>query len=386
MIEHDAVTLVLATAPAVPIAAGSVGGPSGRPISSLTGLRGWSAVWVVLYHAQVLAPALHAGWPAAVPLLERGWAAVDLFFILSGFLLMRAHEAELAQPTWRALLRFAGLRLARVYPLNLATLGLIALLLASDHGFRSWFLVWDPGHLAPGEFLATAALATRWFLPTIGSVNPPVWSLSVEMLGYAAFPLLAWAASRRLRVGQLAALIAVMLTLLASFQVVWHRVGVNDLSQDGSAMRMAACFGVGVLLWRLRQQAFAALMGRAGRLAILAVLAVLLASLWRPATVLLPACFGLLILALSFGQGVVNRALCAPVSLFLGGISFPLYLCHLVPLLWLMTALSKEAPRPSWQVAAALGGVIGLVIMLATLLHVLVERPVQRRARKVVVF
>ncbi len=349
--------------------------PDGGAIRSLAGLRGWSAVWVLLYHAQVLAPAIHAGWPTDIPLLDRGWAAVDLFFILSGFLLMRAHEREMARPTRQALLRFACLRLARVYPLNLAVTGLITLLLAADPAFRAWFRLWDPGHLAPADFLATAALATRWFLPVAGSVNTPVWSLSVEMLGYAGFPILAWAAARRLPAAGLAALAAAPLALLAAAQIAGRHVGVNDISQGGSVLRMGACFCSGVLLWRLRRHVPAAWAAPA---AVAAVMAVVLASLAPAGALLLPGCFTVLILALSFDRGAVSRALCAAPSLFLGRISFPLYLCHLVPLLWLMTA----PPRPGWEAAAALGSVVVLVIVLATLLHILVERPMQRLGRK----
>lgn len=367
--------------PAQPAAAGLISRPSSGRIGSLTGLRGYSAAWVLLYHVQALAPAIHAGWPTDIPLLDQGWAAVDLFFILSGFLLMRAHEREMAQPTRRMLLGFAALRLARVYPLNLVTTGLIALLLASDHAFRSWFQLWDPGHLALVDFLATSALATRWFLPAVGSVNPPVWSLSTEMLGYAAFPLLAWALSRRLQAAHLAALAAAALAALAAIQIGWHRVGVNDMSQDGGALRMATGLGVGVLLWRFRQQAHATLAAWAGPVSAVAALAVTLASLGRAGVLLLPACFAVLILALSFDDGVISRVLSSAPSLFLGRISFPLYLCHLVPLLWLMTVLSQGPTRPAWQAAAALCGVVAFVIMLATLLHVVVEYPAQRWGR-----
>ncbi len=353
---------------------------SREPIGCLIGLRGWSAVWVLLYHVQVLAPAIHVGWPTDIPLLDQGWAAVDLFFILSGFLLMRAHEHEMARPTARTLLRFAGLRLARVYPLNLVTTGLIVLLLAVDHPFASWFRRWDAGHLAPAELLATAALATRWFLPVAGSVNPPVWSLSVEMLGYAAFPLLAWAASRRLPAGYLTLLAAAALAVLAAAEVCWHRVGLNDMSQEGGALRMTVCFGVGVLLWRLRQTS-PALAAFAGPVSLLTVLATALASLGGAGVLLLPACFAVLILTLSFDRGMVSVVLSSPPSLFLGRISFPLYLCHLLPLLWLMTVLSRAPATSSWQAGAALCGLITLSILLSMLLHVSVERPAQRWGR-----
>ena len=44
--------------------------------------------------------------------------------------------------------------------------------------------------------MRTLTLTTRWFLPFDGDWNQPTWSLSVELLGYLAFPLLAFAAVR----------------------------------------------------------------------------------------------------------------------------------------------------------------------------------------------
>ena len=99
-------------------------------IKALTGLRIIAAVWVVLFHFR---PMLHDAAPrfgdALAPVLNCGAQGVDLFFILSGFVLATWNYLDRMGPSWsgRAALRFLWLRLARVWPVYLVTLHLAAL-------------------------------------------------------------------------------------------------------------------------------------------------------------------------------------------------------------------------------------------------------------------
>ena len=87
-------------------------------IKALTGLRIIAAVWVVLFHFR---PLLHDAAPrfaaALTPVLDCGAQGVDLFFILSGFVLTWNYLDTMG-PSWSArdTLRFLWLRLARVSP------------------------------------------------------------------------------------------------------------------------------------------------------------------------------------------------------------------------------------------------------------------------------
>src|SRR6185437_8778005 len=83
-------------------------------IDSLTGLRGVAALWVAAYHGVGSLFAL-----ALANLLGSGWLAVDLFFVLSGFIMCHVHLADFAVPSWSAAVRFLKLRIARVYPAHL---------------------------------------------------------------------------------------------------------------------------------------------------------------------------------------------------------------------------------------------------------------------------
>lgn len=350
-------------------------------VPSLTGIRGVAALWVVLYHIQLIAPDLHLPFLSRFTVLGWGWTAVDLFFVLSGFILMHAHGAEFARLRPARLLRFARTRFLRVYPLNLAVLSLIGALLIADPGFAAWYRQLRPGNLSPAAFWQTALLATRWFLPRTGDVNAPVWSLSVEVLGYAGFPFLARALQSRHASWLRPVLLLGGFALLALYRVWTATATNNDLGQIGSVIRMACCFTAGAALHGLRIRAPGWLRPWAGTIAGCCCGALLLCCI-RPAFALaIPPLFVLLIFALSFQTGWVNRLLASRPAVFLGRISFPLYLLHLMPLLWLRHHIAAQ-PHNMPAALAIIIGFLSVNLLLATILNYVVERPAHRWGKR----
>jgi peptidoglycan/LPS O-acetylase OafA/YrhL len=93
--------------------------PRERPnIPALTGLRGVAAAWVALFHLTV-----------GVPILRHGDLGVDVFFILSGYVLTYVYAGKLANSA--AYFGFIRARLARIYPLHLVTLCVLALMVVA---------------------------------------------------------------------------------------------------------------------------------------------------------------------------------------------------------------------------------------------------------------
>ena len=87
-------------------------------IKALTGLRLFAAVWVVLFHFRpMLAEAIPDINTTLAPVLNSGAQGVDLFFILSGFVLAWNYLDRMG-PSWstRDTLHFLWMRLARVWP------------------------------------------------------------------------------------------------------------------------------------------------------------------------------------------------------------------------------------------------------------------------------
>jgi peptidoglycan/LPS O-acetylase OafA/YrhL len=348
---------------------------------SLTGVRGVAALWVYLYHVTNAGFGLGLPGLALFPMSRFGWAGVDLFFALSGFVLMHAHGADLAHPSRARLMRFFKLRIARVYPLSLAALAFVALLVLIDPAFAAWFRAQAPGNLSATAFLKTALLGTRWGLPGHGDWNEPVWSLSAELVGYAAFPVLAWVLVRAKGFWAPVAVAVLSLALLLAFQVATHQTADNFYDLRSALIRM----GCGLTSGAALAMAFArapAWTARAATPLSLAALVLIAAGGVRPDLAwTAPTGFSLLVFSLAFQRGPINALLASEPIHALGRISFPLYLIHAMPLMALSFWGIDDEPAPALA-AAALAGLVVATLSLAALLHIWFERPAQAWGRK----
>ncbi len=158
-------------------------------VASLTGLRGVAALFVFLFHYDMFNPGIRLD--LSIPVIGKalqfplglGWAGVDLFFVLSGFLLtLPFARAALSGERYRRLGRYYRRRLLRVFPAYYAQLAII--LLAG-----AWFLTWQP-------LSGTSLLAHLGMFFNIGwePVRPMVgvwWTLPVELSFYLLLPLIA---------------------------------------------------------------------------------------------------------------------------------------------------------------------------------------------------
>src|SRR5271170_4945983 len=162
-------------------------------IKALTGLRVIAAVWVVLFHFRPLLRDAAPGFRDALsPVLNCGAQGVDLFFMLSGFVLTWNYLDRMGW-SWstRSTLHFLWLRLARVWPVYLVTLHLAALwvifTLHVGHVPSQ-----DIGRLTAVSYVRQILLVQLWFQPFFddSSWDGPAWSISAEWLAYLLFGLL----------------------------------------------------------------------------------------------------------------------------------------------------------------------------------------------------
>ncbi len=148
------------------------------------------AAWVYLYHLRLqLGQFEFGGFDFAV---RRGYLGVDGFFVLSGMVLAHAHPA--LEPRLAEALRFWGKRLLRIYPVHLATVSLLLMVVLV--GWAMGLPPRDPGRFAPGELVRHLLLVHGWGFSARWAWNYPSWSISTELAGYLAFPLL-WFCVRR---------------------------------------------------------------------------------------------------------------------------------------------------------------------------------------------
>ena len=85
------------------------------PLYSLTGVRGVAALWVVLFHIQELSIYQDVSWLDLIPFAAGGFREVDLFFILSGFIMMHVHATDFCNFSIRRYVLFMSLRVIRIF-------------------------------------------------------------------------------------------------------------------------------------------------------------------------------------------------------------------------------------------------------------------------------
>ena len=176
-----------------------------KRLHSLDALRGIAALCVVLWHWQhffALSGAWPQGWQRGVqplywllkPFYDAGWAAVDLFFALSGYVFFWLY-AEAIRQCSIGLGRFALLRFSRLYPLHVLTLFLVAAMQGAFYRATGHFFIYRAND--PQSFLLNLGFVQGWRPDAIQSFNGPAWSVSVEALLYGLFFLLALAGLAR---------------------------------------------------------------------------------------------------------------------------------------------------------------------------------------------
>ena len=336
--------------------------PAADELLPLTSIRGLAAWWVVLFHLRfLLAPWLPVG---TVDLLARGNLAVDLFFVLSGFVIY-LNYGERVTLDRASVGDFLFRRLARVYPLNLLVLlGFLAYAAAAVAFGAATVHGQDPGY-----FLASLLLVQNWGFERATAWNVPAWSISTEFFAYLLFPfLLAWLAPAKRPAWLLVAAIAGLGFSVHAFFRAFGYPFPNAVAETG-LFRCVAQFVIGMLvceLYRRRGQ---------GRLAapLLAGSAALAAAFVLTGAPVVPLAWAALVLGLALGRS--GGLLAAAPLVWLGRISYATYLCHYL-LLTVFKLLFVEAGRP--VPPALLGLYLAAVLAASALLYHGFERPAQK--------
>lgn len=328
--------------------------PPALQLPALTSLRFIAATAVVLFHVPYVLPDSVGLSP-----LPEGALGVSFFFVLSGFILRHAHAPEGFRP-----LTFYRRRAARVLPLHHATLILWTCLF-----FASWGnSLEDKVNSGIANLLAIHALFSGQ-LYTLG-YNAVSWSISVELVFYALFPLLL-VGGRAMGVFAALALTVLLLPgtavagLERAFPGFFHFHPLGRLLEFTAGMALHA-------VWRHWQPGeWVATMTQIG--AVLLLLVLVPASAAMPPhlrNLLLLAPFGLLILGFAW-DGPLTRLLSRPLPVLLGEASFALYMTHH------MLFRLVDPLLAGLGVAMALPLAVFLATLLSVAVFLLFERPVR---------
>ena len=326
-------------------------------VPALQSLRGVAALWVVLYHLQVyLAYFQQPLLP--IPGLNVGWLGVDLFFVLSAYLLGQPF-IDGRPPRVGRFLADRFLRIAPAYYAAFAAT-VLAYVAFVPYGWIPNLAWWSLVFLQDFQF--------RTFI----AVNPAFWSLAVEMQFYVLLPFLARAFRGRRWPLALAACLLASLAYRAALYLLAPRP-INTTSpllvlESFTIPAFLGHFGLGLAACRIRavQTRVGAGVRRLMFAAGLALVAVP-AGLWVPRTSIyfsglslegdallrpLAACgFTLMVLATASGGWMAKILGWRPIE-WLGRISYSLYLIH-IPVQVVLVRAVDITKHNSWWAAAA---------------------------------
>lgn len=356
-----------------------------RYIRSHASLRGIAALLVVMYHLQFGAPHRLA-IETATPFFERSYLMVDLFFILSGFVISLTSGADRRRPfTIAETRRFYAARIARIYPLHLFCLCFIVILTLGVAQLRHWHHPAMPGAAIDGagarSLVAEFFLVQAW-IPRAPHWNIPSWSISAEMVAYALFPLILLLRSRLPR-----AAAAIMLVLpLVFFAAVLARSGSLDIIAGLAPLRCLSGFSLGMLLydWRGATTRWpAALIAGCQFVAVAAIVAVLATRC--PDPVVIPF-FALLVIATWQDRGPLAALLCHRALLRLGELSYSVYLTHvaliaIIAPIWYLAIAHVTVPPDLGRIALIVA-CLAAILVASQWTYAKVEKTGRKRLRR----
>lgn len=348
-------------------------------LPALTSVRFFLAAGVAFFH-------YHLHWQFAdteqTYVLERARLGVDVFFILSGFILTHVYHQQVEQGRYSHA-RFLVARFARVYPMHLAAL---ALMVAMVLGAALVGAQYDAAAYGAVDLLRAVTLTQSWWVsPPINHWNGPSWSLSAEWFAYSAFPVFAYVGLRLRNRPWLLLTIAVVLFLLVdiAYQAAFGKILPHAEEQLG-ILRIMPEFLYGVALYRLgegwTQHRSAAILSATAASALMLALMHLAID-----DRLIVAAAGLVILSLGAlsKTGSAGFLESKPLVL-LGEASYALYLLHMpILIIWrnlavMLDGRSSTYAMPLWEVLV----VFGATLLASVLAHLWWERPARDWIRR----
>lgn len=337
----------------------------------IDGLRAVAVLLVVAYHA----------FPEAI---GSGFIGVDIFFVISGYLISAIILKDISHHGF-SLGRFYVRRIRRLFPA-------LALVIASSYAFGLAMLNAEELKYLAKHVMASSAFVSNFTLWSeasyfdVSAVQKPLlhlWSLSIEEQFYLLWPwVLIAALSRQILLGTVALLAAISLALsifaatspaFSSLSFYWPVTRVWEFG----AGTFIACIAAGKLN-EIRTHEFGRYLSPVGLALVLTGAILIKDSVAYPgAWAILPA-IGAALLILGGPSSWVNKTLLSSkVLVWVGLISYPLYLWHWPLLSLARITLGKPVPVPG------ILALLFLALVLSFLTYQYVEKPTRSGKRAV---
>ncbi len=341
---------------------------SRQQLDTLTGARGIAAWYVVVYHIrEAFDPSVPQG---LITFFSKGYLAVDLFFVLSGFVMWLNYGGKFERDGLRAAPDFFRRRFARIYPLHFvilsAMLAFVGLLAVTGRG--------DAARYPVDELPLHYLLMQNWGLTKALSWNDPAWSISTEFAAYLALPFMGMILSKA-RNGA-ATNLAILTSLCVALALFFNAQGLSQLGQDISGNGVVRClaeFFAGVMVCRLWQQRQRWMNFAAGAAALIS------AALWATGTAAetatVPALFAVTVYLLALSSSQAGNPFSSRLLVHMGDISYSTYLVHFC--LWILFKLLFVSDPNSVPLSTMIA-YFAATYALSELLYRAVENPGRR--------
>ncbi|HHF1598586.1 TPA: acyltransferase family protein [Haemophilus influenzae] len=341
----------------------------------IDGLRAIAVISVIIYH-------LNENW------LSGGFLGVDIFFVISGFLITGIIITEIQQNSF-SLKQFYTRRIKRIYPAFITVMALVSFIASAIFIYNDFNKLRKTIELAIA-FLSNFYLGlTQGYFDLSANENPVlhIWSLAVEEQYYLIFPLiliLAYKKFREIKVLFIITLILFFILLATSFvsanfyKEVLHQPNIYYLSN----LRFPELL-VGSLLAIYHNLSNKVQLSKQVN-NILAILSTLLLfsclflmnnniAFIPGITLILPCIFTALIIHTTSQNNIVKLCLSNKAIVFIGKISYSLYLYH-----WIFIAFAYYITGEKQINNQSIAIVIVLTIIFSVLSYYLIEQPIRK--------
>ncbi|KIS36266.1 acyltransferase family protein [Haemophilus influenzae] len=341
----------------------------------IDGLRAIAVISVIIYH-------LNENW------LSGGFLGVDIFFVISGFLITGIIITEIQQNSF-SLKQFYTRRIKRIYPAFITVMALVSFIASAIFIYNDFNKLRKTIELAIA-FLSNFYLGlTQGYFDLSANENPVlhIWSLAVEEQYYLIFPLiliLAYKKFREIKVLFIITLILFFILLATSFvsanfyKEVLHQPNIYYLSN----LRFPELL-VGSLL-AIYHNLSASKQASKQASNVIAILSTLLLFsclflmnndiAYIPGiTLILPCIFTALIIHTTSQNNIIKLCLSNKVIVFIGKISYSLYLYH-----WIFIAFAYYITGEKQINNQSIAIVIVLTIIFSVLSYYLIEQPIRK--------
>ncbi|MEI6649926.1 MAG: acyltransferase [Candidatus Moraniibacteriota bacterium] len=368
-------------------------------LSSLTSLRGLAALLVVLLHFNVFCFAL-APWDGPFDhFIQKGYLWVDFFFLLSGFIMMHVYSESFNKSISENFFTFMRSRFARIYPLHLFS---FLCMVVFYFWYRANFT------LSAADYVYTFNMHTIWanlfLLQSMGlykilTWNSPSWSISVEWWMYVVFPFLlvpfrkitGW---KRIYIffGIVAGYLFIIYFLYPISALTNGALdpGIKyslDVTYDFGFIRCFFGFLFGMLLYELYRVDWGRKYLSKNSVWLLITIIVVMVMTFSTPDIVPIIAFAAIILASVYAEGFCELLLSLKPLVYLGTISYSVYIMHFLLMTFLFDYLKKFSRikmegldwPTAWLYALAY---LAIVILISSLTYRFVEVPLRQKINR----